>query len=515
MESKVSLKDRLRRTRSAIFSFGSQVIQSHISIQTKLVLIKQKQSTEKPDRYPYFRGPPSQRQSSICERQLISKPVERELRYACYLLQRNIAHGVPSTDGNQDPEQQVVAKRAPSTQLRPQSSVLPTVLQAAVPAAAVAPAPAPAPVSDKRSNEANVQKVAQPYKAHDYDADPWHRWSGIAIPTGPQGQVHSDNTSRIPSSSMKSTRDAASDMPFSSGETLVGGTDGQQDRRAHVRVPANIQDDPESETNEEKEQQKNAQPQLEGSSRLVRKKRMENLHESSVRESSTTTTPATSTTTNTTTSNGNNNGTSNATSVSARSSASRPSAPRARYSWLPRTGIRPASTIEVGSQRRPHDPVTVAVGTGADTGAGTGTGIRRTAADEEQARQNDLQQAVWEKMATGRIGSRSRPRPMSTTAMAMGLDDTPKTTAVTVDRRTASSPLTCLDTSHKHKPVFPVSVPVPEPGAGLPAGKAATGTFQPVKRKSIMRKLAFLGFGKQKNKETAVGYSQTQIVEAA
>lgn len=30
MESRVSLKDRLRRTRSAIFSFGSQVLPSHI-----------------------------------------------------------------------------------------------------------------------------------------------------------------------------------------------------------------------------------------------------------------------------------------------------------------------------------------------------------------------------------------------------------------------------------------------------------------------------------------------------
>lgn len=316
-------------------------------------------------------------------------------------------------------------------------------------------------------------------------------------------------------------------MPFSSGETLVGGgTDNQQDRRAYVRVPANIQDDPESESNEDKSQKHNPAPYLEGSSRLVRKKRMDNLHESSVRGS----------TTATTSSNDNSNDNSNNNSVSARNSnsASRPSAPRARYSWLPRTGIRPASTIETGSQRRAHDPVSSPTmgTTGVGTGTGSRTGFRRTAADEEQIRQSDLHQAVWEKMATGRISSRSKPRPMSTTAMAMGLDDmAPKkstttttaataTASVTVDRRTASSPLTCRDMSHRHKSAFPVSVPVPEPGAGLsdalPASKPETGQFKPVKRRrSIMRKLAFLGFGKQKNnKETpAVGYSQ--VVEAA
>lgn len=331
---------------------------------------------------------------------------------------------------------------------------------------------------------------------------------------------------------MKSARDMPSDMPFSSGETLVAGADSQQDRRAYVRVPADIQDDPESESNEEKEHEQkhnndnnndNSSPHLEGSSRLVRKKRMENLHESSVREGTATNT--TTTTINT------SNDNSNTASVAAKSpTTSRPSAPRARYSWLPRTGIRPASTIETGSQRRAHDPVTVTMG----STTGSRTGMRRMVADdEEQARQHDLQEAVWEKMATGRISSRSKTRPMSTTAMAMGMDDlsskptttTSTTTApaaaaatVTVNRRTASQPLACRDTSHKHKSDFPTSVPVPEPGAGLlPAEKpeAGLGTFQqPMKRRSIMRKLAFLGFGKQKHKETpAVGYSQ--IVEAA
>lgn len=282
-------------------------------------------------------------------------------------------------------------------------------------------------------------------------------------------------SSRIPSST-KSTRDAAAqDMPFSSGETLVANDKhGPQDRRPNARVPADIEDDPHTETlyeNEPSPTIHNVAPSLSRpavESRLVRKRRFENLHDESVRESLS----------------------HRQSSTNNRLSNTVP-APRARYSWLPKTGIRPASTIELGAScRRQAAEGSVIVDS---------NGVRHTiTAAEEETRQNDLQQAVKEKMSTGRI----RP-----STMAFG------STTNKTGRRSASTPLTCLDSSHEKKKQPSAPVPGSGPGNGLHAKDATTtGTFQPTKRKYILQKLSFLGFGRQKNKDT-LGFSR--IVEAA
>lgn len=434
---------------------------------------------------------PNRPSSPVIERQYIPPDVEKQIRYSCYQLQRNIERQIPWRD-LQTP-QEIIDNRAKNTgrPARPQSSSLPTNFKAG-------------------------------QNRHD---------SGVEIGTqGPTDiaefyeRTGSDNnydpsfvSSRIPSSS---TKDAAAhgNMPFSSGETLVGDeSQTSQGLRSNIRMRAYTDDDALGETCFENDidslpslapsfsRPSGAGPGSDaspGSSRLVRKRRFSNLHGVSVKESQNYIDP-----TNTT--------------------HQQQKQPKYAYHWLPRTtartGARPASAIELGASYRhelvpPPAPVSVqapapAPATATEAVIIDSNGLRRAiTAEQEQDRQRDLQQAVREKMYTGRIwpsGTRSGAgtglRPVSTT---INTNMNTNTTMNDNDHNKRVSTLPCLDTSHANeKP--------------LPSENEKNVSEPPSKRKSILHKLSFLGLfggagGKEKNgtlrSKDTVGFSR--IVEA-
>lgn len=475
MEFKVSLRDRLKKARSSIFSFGSQV---HSPIVQNLC-----SHTPAPNR-------PS---SPVIERQYIPSDVEKQIRYSCYRLQRNIERGIPSRDF-QAPRKNVDT-RAKNTgrSARPQSSSLPTNFKAG-----------------QNIHGSGVVIGAQ----GPTDIAQFYERTGLDNNYDP-----SFVSSRIPSASTKDTA-AQCDMPFYSGETLVGNeSQASQDRRSNIPMRAYTDDDALGETCFEIDIDSmsslppsfsrppgaglspNAGP---GNSRLVRKRRFSNLHGISVKESQNDTDPT--------------------------NTNHQQQQPKYTYHWLPRTtgrsgnrtGVRPASAIELGASYRrelvpPHAPVSVPAPAPAPTTATEAViidsnGVRRAmTAEQEQDRQRDLQQAVREKMYTGwiwpsgRSGAGTGLRPVSTTINTNMNTDT---TMNDNDHNKRVSTLPCLDTSNvNEKPSLSEN------------GKDASEP--PSKRKSILDKLSFLGLfggagGKGKNgtlrSKDTVGFSR--IVEA-
>lgn len=398
-----------------------------------------------------------------------------------------------------------------------------------------------------------------------------------------QGQGQGQNQGQVQAQAQAQVQD----MPFSSGETLVAndphshshagngatGTSsvGGQDKRPNVRVPADIKDDPQTETlcenndptststipdttappvapslSRPDEGETTSSPSSSSSlPRLVRKRAVENLHDESVREG--------------------HSPNPNANTIPSKSQSHAPRAPRARYSWLPKTktGLRPASTIELGAACRRQSPPPPPPGAAAAAAQEASViidsnGARHTiTAAEEAARDEDLRDAVGEKMATGRIrakpqsqpqskagtrtgtGLRAKPRPVSMSTSGTAFDTLAGNNGRT-GRRAASSPFTYLDGAHgKSCTAASASVvtgSAPRPGVGSGTGngnsnvnananangngnglKAKDSTsgrspFEPTKRRSILQKLSFLGFGRQKDKDV-IGFGR--IVEAA
>lgn len=458
MEFKVSLRDRLRKTRSSIFSFGSQlrspIVQNLCS------------HTPAPNR-------PS---SPVIERQYIPSDVEKQIRYSCYRLQRNIERGIPSS--NFQAPRKIVDTRAKDAgrPARPQSSSssLPTNFKA----------------GQNRHDSGVVIGVQGPT-----DIAQFYERIGLDNNYDP-----SFVSSRIPSASTKDTA-AQCDMPFSSGETLVGDeSQASQYRCSNIRMRAYTDDVALGETCFENDidTMSSLAPSFSrppgagpgqnaglGNSRLVRKRRFSNLHGVSVKESQ--------------------------NDIDPTNTNHQQQQPKYTYHWLPRatgrsgnrTGVRPASAIELGASYRrelvpPHAPVSVpapAPTTATEAVIIDSNGLRRAmTAEQEQGLQRDLQQAVREKMYTGRIwpsgrsGAGTGLRPVSTTINTNMNTDT---TMNDNDHNKRVSTLPFLDTSL-----------VNENPSLSENGKDASGP--PSKRKSILHKLSFLGLfggagGKGKN----------------
>lgn len=217
----------------------------------------------------------------------------------------------------------------------------------------------------------------------------YERTVRIARAESPYSERSNFITSRIPSSA---TRDVAAqgEMPYSSGETLVGNDSktSSQDQRHNIHMQADIGNESYVEAPLDVTSDVNSMPYVAPSlsrppapvpSRLVRKKRVENLQDASQESQS------------------NNTESEAKTEPATKSTGVRP---RHRYSWLPNTtttGTRPLSAMELGA------PPAVIIDS---------NGKRHTmSSDEELKRHRDLQQAVREKMYTGMI----KPRPVSDT----------------------------------------------------------------------------------------------------
>ena len=258
----------------------------------------------------------------------------------------------------------------------------------------------------------------------------------------PEGR-YSDDPCYATSSVPSSTNGAAGqiDLPYSSGETLIGNElQVSQERQStgqysNIGASTGTQNDAYSEKflDSETNSMSRIAPSLSRppvASRLVRKKRVENLHGASVQESL-------------------DDGISNAEIA------------RSRHTWIPKTGIRPASAINLGTSYRQHSAREAVV---IDS-----NGLRHAmTTEEEKERHRDLQQAVREKMYSGQIG----PNPAYTSMNNNSSNNRNKR---------ASSPLPCLDVFHEEH----VSTGPAEPS-------------QMSKRKSILHRLSFLGFGKDK-----------------
>lgn len=200
------------------------------------------------------------------------------------------------------------------------------------------------------------------------------------------------NTSRAPSSTAHDVTHADGEQPHSSGETLVGANDS---RLSHdQRFSMDIASESYPEVPLDLIRDLNSMPHIVPSlsrppapapvpTRLVRKKRVENLQEESESQSQT------------------NTDTETEAEIETSDRATGPR-PKYRYSWLPKTATataRPVSAMELGLGVSP--PVII-----------NSEGQRQVMGPEaEQQRHKDLQQAVREKMYTGTI----KPRPVSDT----------------------------------------------------------------------------------------------------
>lgn len=202
------------------------------------------------------------------------------------------------------------------------------------------------------------------------------------------------NTSRIPSSATKDEAHADGEQPHSSGETLVGANN---HRSSHDnRYSLDVVNESYPEVPLDLIRDVNSMPHIVPSlsrppapvpafepTRLVRKKRVENLQEESESQSQS------------------NTDTETETETEPSETATGPR-PKYRYSWLPKTATattRPVSAMELGLGVSP--PVII-----------DSKGERQVMGPEaEQQRHQDLQQAVKEKMHTGTI----KPRPVSDT----------------------------------------------------------------------------------------------------
>lgn len=362
----------------------------------------------------------------MIERQCISSDLEKEIRYSCYRLQRNIERGIPSCDIQHKPEEPV-EKGTSTWGLKdgtgPQSSSLPPTLR---------------PQKDRHDSGVGieVQQTATDGKSIFQQ-----------IRCGRTERPHSYDPCYATSSAPSSTNDAAGqvDLPYSSGETLVGNelrvSQERQCSGQHSNIGActSTKNDAYSETflDSETNSMSCIPPSLSRpplNSRLVRKKGVENLHGVSVQESL-------------------DDGISNAESSA-----------RSRYSWIPRTGLRPASAMDLGTSYHQHSAREAII---IDS-----NGLRHAmTAAEEKERHRDLQQAVREKMYSGQIGSKQTYTSMNNN----------NNNSSNNRNKRASSPLPCLDVSHEEH----VSIGPTEP-------------CRTSKRKSILRRLSFLGFGKEK-----------------
>ena len=361
--------------------------------------------------------------SPLIERQYISSDLEKEIRYSCYRLQRNIERGIPSCDIRQKPEETVENKDTSAWGLkngtRSQSSSLPPTLR---------------PQKDRHDSGVGieVQQTATDgigifqqigccrLERHGYD--PCYATSSVPSSTnGTSGQV---------------------DLPYSSGETLIGNelrvSQERQCTGQHSNIGASTGTENDVCSEKFLDSETNSMPCIAPNlsrppvtSRLVRKKRVENLHGASVQESL-------------------DDGISNAESSA-----------RSRYSWIPKTGIRPASAMDLGTIYRQHSAREAII---IDS-----NGLRHAmTAAEAKERHRDLQQAVREKMYSGQIGSKPTYTSMNNNSSNN-------------HNKRSSSPLPCLDVSHEEH----VSTGPTEPS-------------QMSKRKSILRRLSFLAFGREK-----------------
>lgn len=361
--------------------------------------------------------------SPLIERQYIPSDLEKEIRYACYRLQRNIERGIPSYDIQQKPEDTVENKDTSAWGLNsgtwPQTSSLPQALR---------------PQKDRHDSGVGieVQQAAT-------DGIGIFQKTGCGKPEGRHSYDPCYATSNVPSSTNGTAGQI--DLPYSSGETLIGNelrvSQERQSTGQHSNIGASTGTQNDAYSKKFLDSETNSMSRIAPSlsrphvaSRLVRKKRVENLHGASVQESL-------------------DYWISNAESA------------RSRHSWIPKTGTRPASAMDLGTsyhQRSAREAVII-----------DSNGLRHAmTAEEEKERHRDLQQAVREKMYSGQIG----PKPAYT---SMNNDSSNNC------NKRASSPLPCLDVSHEEH--------------------VSTGPAEPSrmsKRKSILHRLSFLGFGKDK-----------------